>query len=173
MCHVSLRIVVRATFGSRKRALNQHRQNYPLATVRMSSIEVLHEMFIVSSDPLLALVTKSAQRLTPHRPGGTDTAAPGTRHFLARRTDRFPAGLRRGRCNMIPRKERPALRGSGMERSQASLTPTRSAPSCGLGWPSTSPPKWWRRASAYLGQPREIESLITVVSSASCAPQHV
>ena len=109
---------MRATFGSMKRAINQHRQNYPMATVRMSSIEVLHEMFIVSSDPLLALVTKSAQRLTPHRPGGTDTAAPGTRHFLARRTDRFPAGLRRGRCNMIPREERPALRGSGMERSQ-------------------------------------------------------
>jgi hypothetical protein len=58
-----------------KRAINQHRQNYPMATVRMSSIEVLHEMFIVSSDPLLALVTKSAQRVTPHR-----QAEPARRH---------------------------------------------------------------------------------------------
>jgi len=51
--------VVRATPGSLKRAINQHRQGYPMATVRMSSMEVLHEMFIVSSDPLLGLVTKS------------------------------------------------------------------------------------------------------------------
>ena len=57
-----------------KRAINQHRQSYPMASIGMSSIEVLHEMFIVSSDTLLALVTKSTPRRPPNRPDGTDTA---------------------------------------------------------------------------------------------------
>ena len=45
-----------------KSAINQHRQSYPMASVGMPSIEGLHEMFIVSSDTLLALVTKSTPR---------------------------------------------------------------------------------------------------------------
>ena len=86
-----------------KRAGNQHcrRLSYPMATVRMSSIEVPHEMFIVSSDTLRAFVTKITQGpAPPHR--ARRNLRGGTRNFLARRTGPFPVGPRRGRCTNDP-----------------------------------------------------------------------
>ena len=58
-------------------------------------------MFILSSDTLRALVTKSTQGLPPHR--ARRNRYGGTR--LSRRTGPFPVGPRRGRCTMIPTAE--------------------------------------------------------------------
>ena len=100
-----------------------------MATVRMSSIEVLHEMFIVSSDTLRALLTKSTQGRPPERArrnrrGGTGGAA---------------AQMSRPDA-MIPTAKRPGQRDSG-NGDIAGRSRHRHGPrtSCGLGWPSISP----------------------------------